>query len=685
MINRSNVVSRHDPTHEQISYEAPLTVGNGEFAYTVDVTGMQTLYHEHLQQHTPLCTMSQWGWHTTPVSQEQFCFTMDDLQMTTYDFVGRQVSYAVEAKPGNEEAYHWLRHNPHRLNLGKIGFLWMEGAIEAKDLSEVHQTLNLYEGIIQSDFVLHGYPCRVLTVCDPKRDVLAFEIQSKALLEGLLSINLDFPYGSSDISASDWNNTSKHQTAVVDQTASTFQVHRRLDQEDYFVQVNCDHRVDIEHKNPHQFIITAQKDTLSFTVEFNKEAISENQIMNNFDVKTSSQKGWKAFWETGAAIDFSKAKDARAFELERRIVLSQYVSAIQSCGSLPPQETGLTCNSWYGKFHLEMHLWHSAYLPLWQRGSLLKRSLPWYKEQLPKVIENAKRNGFKGARWPKMVAYDAVDSPSWIATLLVWQQPHIIYMLELLYACESDQDLLIHYWDVVEATADFMCDFAVYNVETRKYDLRAPLIPAQEEHDPRVTLNPLFEVEYWRFTLTIAVKWAMRLGYEKDLWVKVSENMADLPVRDGLYMAHENCPNTFDDFKKDHPSMLAALGVIASDRVSEPIMLETLKKVLACWDYTTLWGWDFALMAMTCVRLGQPEMAIDILLKETPKNSYVMSGNNYQKLRTDLPLYLPGNGSLLLAIAMMAAGYKGCTVPLPGFPKNGLWELEFEDMHPFPY
>ena len=98
-----------------------------------------------------------------------------------------------------------------------------------------------------------------------------------------------------------------------------------------------------------------------------------------------------------------------------------------------------------------------------------------------------------------------------------------------------------------------------------------------------------------------------------------------------------------------------------------------------------MWGWDFAMMAMTAIRLNDPETAIDILLKDSPKNSYVISGNNYQAGRTDLPLYLPGNGSLLLAAAMMTAGYAGCRKTLPGFPENGMWEVEYENIHPFPY
>ena len=87
---------------------------------------------------------------------------------------------------------------------------------------------------------------------------------------------------------------------------------------------------------------------------------------------------WKNFWTSGAAVDLSGSRDPRAKELERRVVLSQYLTAIQCSGSMPPQETGLTCNSWYGKFHLEMHWWHAAHFALWNRLPLLERSLGWY-------------------------------------------------------------------------------------------------------------------------------------------------------------------------------------------------------------------------------------------------------------------------------------------------------------------
>jgi hypothetical protein len=137
----------------------------------------------------------------------------------------------------------------------------------------------------------------------------------------------------------------------------------------------------------------------------------------------ASARHWSEFWSTGAAIDL-----AANSELERRVVLSQYLTSIQCAGSLPPQETGLTCNSWFGKFHLEMHFWHAAHFAHWKRPALLQRSLDYYMSILPSAREKARSQGYKGARWPKMTDPSGTDSPSSIGPLLIWQQPHPIVL-----------------------------------------------------------------------------------------------------------------------------------------------------------------------------------------------------------------------------------------------------------------
>ncbi|MFY9152329.1 MAG: hypothetical protein WAO52_09960, partial [Prolixibacteraceae bacterium] len=82
--------------------------------------------------------------------------------------------------------------------------------------------------------------------------------------------------------------------------------------------------------------------------------------------------------------------------------------------------------------------------------------------------------------------------------------------------------------------------------------------------------------------------------------------------------------------------------------------------------------------AMSAVRLGEPELALEFLLKNVQKNTYLKNGHNFQSER--LTIYLPGNGGLLSAIGMMCAGWEGCTIENPGFPKDGTWKVKWENL-----
>src|SRR4051812_34554298 len=58
-IDRHALVSRHNVVLTAYNGERPLQVGNGEFAFGMDITGLQTF--------APFNTMSQWGWHSAPL------------------------------------------------------------------------------------------------------------------------------------------------------------------------------------------------------------------------------------------------------------------------------------------------------------------------------------------------------------------------------------------------------------------------------------------------------------------------------------------------------------------------------------------------------------------------------------------------------------------------------------------
>ena len=695
-INRKELIEFHNVILDKPETDSPLTVGNGSFAYTFDITGMQTLYNEYADRF-PLCTMAEWGWHTTPADNKKGFYTPEDFQDDEYKYLARKVHYPVTRKPGNEDVYDWLRENPHRYNLARIGLFYKGNEIVSGSISSCKQELKPYEGICDSNFVLNNDKCSVTTFVYSKMDTLCFRIKSELLVRGL-EPRILFPYPSWKIHGSDWSSSAqqRHKLEIISkgkesldnikdaESSEILCIRRIIDSTEFTVTVytrGAECVCDMENK---AIRIVPESTKLELMITFSK---TPADLSCDYETCISQTKEyWKNFWEHGGIIRLRNSKDSRASELERRIILSMYLMAVQCTGTMPPQETGLTVNSWYGKFHLEMYLWHQAYLPLWNRGNLLKKSIPWFRQHLLDAENNAVKNGFKGARWPKMIAETAIDSPSPIAPLLVWQQPHIIHMLELCYNENPSEGFLKEHIDIVTKTAEFMADFSVLDKKDNKYHLLPPLIPAQECHNPVTTKDPAFEMEYFVSGLMIAVKWYKRLSMPvPKKWVDVIEKMTESPFYSGKYQAHAGCTDTFISAAIDHPSMLCAYGLIDNGRIDTGIMKSTLETVIKAWDYDSLWGWDFAVMAMTAARLGLKDMVIDLLLSDTPKNRYVKSGNNAQGERKDLPLYLPGNGSLLLAMPLLVTGVEGKLGEFAGFPDDGSWCVEYEDIRPFPW
>lgn len=679
-IDRESLVRRHNPINTRIDPLSALSLGNGSFAFTADVTGLQTLEQEY-ERTMPLCTMSEWGWHTTPKPAH---LVNERLRLVKYDTHGRTVEYHTSSQ-GQTELFNWLRENPHKLHLGRIA-LWRvdqpERRIEASDIKVVRQELDLLSGRLRSVFELAGKSVIVTSTIHPTKDLLAVDLESELVQNGELGVCFKFPYGSPGMSAADWAQPTKHQTKIIETAPDRIRVMRSLDSNKYGVAIRWEEKARISQVDQHSLILKSETDRprLAFTAYFTRGDFDPNQPSVAETLRTA-ETHWRRFWTLGGAVALEGSNDQRANELERRIVLSQYLTTIQCAGTIPPQETGLTVNSWYGKFHLEMHWWHAAHFALWNRLPLLERSLAWYETILPQARELASSQGYNGARWPKMVGPDGRDSPSPIGPLLIWQQPHPIFYAELCYLSHSNRATLKRYADLVFESAMFMSSYAYLDKATNRFVLGPPVIPAQENHPARETWNPTFELGYWRFGLSVAQRWRERLGMRRlSDWDRVIEKLSPLPTRDGVYLAHENCPQTYTERNHDHPSMLGALGVLPGQGVDGETMRRTLRKTLAEWKWDQTWGWDYPLTAMTAARLGERKIALDSLLMVTEKNRYLPNGHNYQ--RPNLPCYLPGNGGLLYAIALMAGGWKGApNTNAPGFPDDGSWKVRSEGLN----
>lgn len=679
-IDRHNLVTRNNPHLTAVDTLGSLSVGNGEFAFTVDITGLQT-FPEQYKNGIPLGTQSQWGWHSFP---NEMGYKHSET-LKNYDFGReRQEPYSVQfpEKGRQQDASNWYRANPHRLHLGILGLEL--GDVKLQDIEHIHQYLDMWNGTIKSNFDFGDNHYEVLTTSHPKLDMIAASIFSTS---GNSAVKLHFPYptGNHTDDACNWSANEKHSSGVIRQTERSLVIKRVLDSTVYYVTVSWENQAKWFQKEKNYFIIQSQGHSLNLTCRFS----AEMPIVENPSTKATfkaSSAYWKKFWRDGAAVDFSQCTDPRAKELERRVILSQYLLAIQCAGSTPPQETGLTYNSWFGKFHLEMIWWHQAQFVLWNQPEMLDRTLGWYRTAEPVAKQIAERQGFDGVRWMKMTDPSGTEAPSSVGSFLIWQQPHIIYLAELLYRSNHNPDIIKKYYPLVQETAAFMYSFALFDKEKNRFILKG-YIPAQETLKADETVNSPFELSYWHFAMQIAQLWRERMN-ERRLkeWDDLINKLSPLAYNDDhLYLAAESAPDTYKDirFTSDHMAVLGALGILPKNElINEEYMKNTLNWIWDNWNWDKTWGWDYPMTAMNATRLGEPEKAVNALLMDKRTNTYLVNGHNYQDAR--LRIYLPGNGGLLTAVALMCAGWDGCTVDNPGFPKDGRWNVKWEGLKKMP-
>ena len=295
-------------------------------------------------------------------------------------------------------------------------------------------------------------------------------------------------------------------------------------------------------------------------------------------------------------------------------------------------------------------------------------------------------------------------------------------MAEELYRANPSPETLAKYAEQVEETAAFMADFVTEasrqpgasgrSGASRKaaptYILQGATA-MQESMSKDFSYNHPFELAYWQYGLRVANEWRERLGKERNAeWDRIIDHLSPLPqTKEGIYTAGLPKGKTtglqsFDPFdavasgakptvsvetftekcRNDHPAVLGPFGMLPAGSINsdKTIATKTLEWVMANWNWPTTWGWDYGMTAMAAARLGQPETALQALLINTQKNTYLKNGHNFQT-SDRLRLYLPGNGALLTAVAMMLAGWDGCTLGLnPGFPNDGTWNVRWEGL-----
>lgn len=684
-IDREALVRRHNVHVNRLDPESPLSVGNGDFAFTVDVTGLQSFETRYHEEGIPLETLATWAWHSFPNPDG---LKMQDA-MKAYNFHGRSIQFAgLQRSPAGA----YFRENPHPIPLGQVSLLLEGKPLAPEDLGAIEQTLDLWTGVVHSRYTLAGQPVRVETVAHAGRSVVAVRVESPLIATGALQVRIRFPYshqsGTRNKPPLVWDQPERHRTAIVHDSPELRQLERVLDDSRYYVSVRSEGATQFAADGAHEFRLgSASGETLTFTLGFAPEATDQSPP-TLAETRASSARGWREYWTKGAALDLSGSKDPRAAELERRVVLSQYLLRVNYAGSFPPSEDGLTNITWFGKHNTEMYYWHAAHFHAWGRAELLEKGLGWYQKILPQAKAEAAAQGFEGARWPKMAGIDGRPSPGSINPFIIWNQPNPIALCELVYRARPERATLEQYREVVFESAKFLASFAHLDPATDRYVLGPPIKNVSEKAGENTTQNPTFELAYWYYGLQVAQQWRTRLGLEPEpRWTDILRKLSRLPERDGRYLEIETEPEIFQGTGGVPTSMLMILGFMPkTDLVDTETVRRTFHEVTRRNGAERWVSWAMGQAAMTAARLGEPETAVSILTNPAPAARFMNAGHVRRPKEPDgCPAYFPVNASLLAAVGLMAGGWDDAPAgTAPGFPQDGNWVVRAEGFNRMP-
>ena len=668
-IDRHALVTRHNIIWNEVAKRLPL--GNGEFCFGADGTGLQTFAGN---------CMSHWGWHSFPLPEG---WTPERVPPTGTFQKGRNVGR--DKFPADTEAIRtWMRDNEHIMNLGRLRLMRAGGrSVTRGEISGLQRTLDLWTGVQTSRYRIGGQDVTVETCVHPNLDLVAVRIESPLVESGDLEVALDFAYPSltNAVWVGDFNRTTGHETRVLRQSGQRCDLARQVDAISYHASLaageNCSIRVPVGASKGYTVSARGTK-ALTFVCAFSAAPLPEI-LPTCTETKTASAARWEKHWSTGGAIDLSASKNTRWMELERRIVLSQYLMAAMSAGSWPSSENGLLGSDWWhGRFHLEMVWWHLAHYGLWDRWEQADKALGCYQRFAPAARTLAAQLGYKGLQWQKSVGPAARTAPWDGNQVLLWKQPHPIFFAELEYRLSPTRATLDKWADIIEGTAEYIADYPTQDAKTGRYSLAYVMPPSEQG----ITRDSVFDLAYWRWALDKAQEWRQRRGLARNPhWDEVRQNLAHLPVVDGVFVHSAEWTDTYTNPKRarEHPDPVGVLGLLPPiEGVDAETARRTVAKVWTTWNWNSCWGWDFTWLAMAAARTGQPQLAVEALLSDNSKNSYSVEGLNGG-------WYLPGNGGLLYAVAMMAAGWDGAPDKhAPGFPDDGSWVVRWEGLKKAP-
>ena len=590
-MKKSDII-KYNLKFNHIDSKNPVTIGNGDFAITLDQTGTQSLYE--IYKDIPLSTMSNKNW---------FYKDKKDIKPSYVD--GK--AYML-FNLDNDPNYQINRQYPFKYSFMQILLYDNDKLIDINNIKDVKQELDLYKGIVTSSFNYKEKINKTTSFIYQDHDEFNFKLQSDNLN---LALKFNYPsYTKNGYRLDILPNVLVKEDRITllydDKNSLSFKL---KSSSNYQIVENT---------------LIFDDNNVSFSLALDE--IKEGKLLDEF---------WKC--DNGIIIDNE--------ELVKKMVLSKYLLHVNSTGIYPPQESGLTYNCWNSKFHLEMHLIHSLWNIYNNHVGDLVKSFDYYLSIMPSSLKRASLNGYKGLRFPKMTGPDGEDSPSNIGPLLIWQAPHILFMLQEIYYLYTKENIIKKYEPLISGTIDFMISFLT--LKDSKYQMLDPLLEACESIPLDRCQNPSFELEYWRYTLERQPKIDTVLyGHQRYDYLDITSKIITPKEDDGIYLKTYGVIDKYDLYK-DHPTEGFLMSFFKSKIVDKEKMVKTIDYILKNMDLSSYWGWDFPFLGLSLLNCGEIEKSIEVTQLNTINNQYLYNGYNTSP-RDDLKAYLPGNGAFLI-------------------------------------
>lgn len=590
-MKKSDII-KYNLKFNHIDSKNPVTIGNGDFAITLDQTGTQSLYE--IYKDIPLSTMSNKNW---------FYKDKKDIKPSYVD--GK--AYML-FNLDNDPNYQINRQYPFKYSFMQILLYDNDKLIDINNIKDVKQELDLYKGIVTSSFNYKEKINKTISFIYQDHDEFNFKLQSDNLN---LALKFNYPsYTKNGYRLDILPNVLVKEDRITllydDKNSLSFK---------------------LKSSSKYQIVentLIFDDNNVSFSLALDE--IKEGKLLDEF---------WKC--DNGIIIDNE--------ELVKKMVLSKYLLHVNSTGIYPPQESGLTYNCWNSKFHLEMHLIHSLWNIYNNHVGDLVKSFDYYLSIMPSSLKRASLNGYKGLRFPKMTGPDGEDSPSNIGPLLIWQAPHILFMLQEIYYLYNKENIIKKYEPLISGTIDFMISFLT--LKDSKYQMLDPLLEACESIPLDRCQNPSFELEYWRYTLERQPKIDTVLyGHQRYDYLDITSKIITPKEDDGIYLKTYGVIDKYDLYK-DHPTEGFLMSFFKSKIVDKEKMVKTIDYILKNMDLSSYWGWDFPFLGLSLLNCGEIEKSIEVTQLNTINNQHLYNGYNTSP-RDDLKAYLPGNGAFLI-------------------------------------